>query len=165
MLEGSGWAVGFSPTTGGGVFGDLFAQPIAISSGSSKVSKAALFLGKVGIGNLLLVSGVDLALAESGAGIIQSDAVAFGLLRCMHGLELGHGRIHLCTLVKPCARSSNQRSGQVGDEGQVHQPSHPYTGKASHQCHHIAKMIVFTSNLLRTFGIRLRAGWPGPART
>ena len=82
MLEGSGWAVGFSPTTGGGVFGDLFAQPIAISSGSSKVSKAALFLGGMGISYLLLVAGVDLALAERFAGIFQGDAHALPVLVC-----------------------------------------------------------------------------------
>ena len=80
MLEGSGWAVGFSPTTGGGVFGDLFAQPLAISSGSSKVSKAALFLGSMGIGYLLLVAGVDFALAEGFAGIFQGDAHALPVL-------------------------------------------------------------------------------------
>ena len=76
MLEGSGWAVGFSPTTGGGKFCDLLAQPLTVSSGSSKASKTALFLGSVGIGYLLLVAGVDFALAESGAGIFQGDAHA-----------------------------------------------------------------------------------------
>ena len=76
MLEGNGWAVGFSPTTGGGVFGDLIAQPLTISSGSSKASKTASFLGSVGIGYLLLVAGVNLALTERFAGIFQRDAHA-----------------------------------------------------------------------------------------
>ena len=82
MLEGSGKALGFSPTTGGGKFCDLLAQPLTISSGSSKASKAALFLGIVGIGNLLLVAGVDLALAERFAGIFQGDAHALPVLVC-----------------------------------------------------------------------------------
>lgn len=81
-LEGNGWAVGFSPTTGGCVFGDLLAQPLTVSSGSSKASKTALFLGSVGIGYLLLIAGVDLALAESGAGVIQRNAVALPVLVC-----------------------------------------------------------------------------------
>ena len=76
MLEGSGWAVGFSPTTGGGKFCDLLAQPLTISSGSSKASNTAFLLFSMGIGNLLLVAGVDLALAEGFAGVIQGDAHA-----------------------------------------------------------------------------------------
>jgi len=83
MLEGSGKAFGFSPTTGGGVFSDLLAQPLTVSSGSSKASKTALFLGSVGIGNLLLVAGVDLALAEGFAGVIQGS---------LHQLEQCHAR-------------------------------------------------------------------------
>ena len=92
MLEGSGWAVGFSTTTGGGVFNDLLAQPLTISSGSSKASKAVLFLGEVSICNLLLVAGVDLALAEGFAGVFQGDAHALcvfigavALLGCQRG--------------------------------------------------------------------------------
>ena len=123
MLEGSGKALGFSPTTGGGKFCDLLAQPLTISSGSSKASKAALFLGIVGIGNLLLVAGVDLALAEGGAGIIQSDAVALRLLRCVGGVELGHGGIHLRALVEPGGSSGHRRSDQVGDDGEIHMPA------------------------------------------
>lgn len=77
MLEGSGKALGFSPTTGGGKFCDLLAQPLTISSGSSKASKAAFLLFSVGIGNLLLVAGVDFTLAEGFAGVIQGHAHAF----------------------------------------------------------------------------------------
>lgn len=82
MLEGSGWAVGFSPTTGGGELGDLVAQALAISNGSSQSSRAAFFLLGVGIGNLLLVAGVNLALAERFAGVFQSDAHALPVLVC-----------------------------------------------------------------------------------
>ncbi len=42
MLEGSGKAVGFSPTTGGGKFGDLLAQPLTISSGNSAAAPHGL---------------------------------------------------------------------------------------------------------------------------
>ena len=82
MLEGSGKALGFSPTTGGGKFCDLLAQPLTISSGSSKASNTAFLLFSMGIGNLLLVTGVDLALAEGGAGVIQGDAHALPVLVC-----------------------------------------------------------------------------------
>lgn len=80
MLEGSGWAVGFSPTTGGGEGGELVAQALTISNGSSQSSRAAFLLLGVGIGNLLLVAGVNLALAERFAGIFQGDAHALPVL-------------------------------------------------------------------------------------
>lgn len=82
MLEGSGWAVGFSPTTGGGEGGDLLAQALTVSNGSSQSSRAAFLLLCVGIGNLLLVSGVDLALAERFAGVVHRDAHALPVLVC-----------------------------------------------------------------------------------
>ena len=58
----------------------LLAQPLTISSGSSKTSNTAFLLFSVGIGNLLLVAGVTLTLAERFAGIFQGDAHALPVL-------------------------------------------------------------------------------------
>ena len=78
--DGIGNALGFSPTTGGGKGSDLVAQALTISSGSSQSSSTGTFLFGMGIGNLLLMAGVDLALAKGGAGVIQRDAQAIGVL-------------------------------------------------------------------------------------
>ena len=100
MLEGSGWAVCFSPTTGGGELGDLVAQALAISNGSSQSSRAAFLLLGVGIGNLLLVAGVDLTLAERFAGVFQGDAHAFPVLVCAVALLVRQCRTCSVTVVQ-----------------------------------------------------------------
>jgi hypothetical protein len=142
MLEGSGWAVGFSPTTGGGVFDDLLAQPLTISSGSSKASKTVLFLGEVSICNLLLVSGVDLTLAERVAGVIERDAAALGLLRRVGGFEVAYLAAKAPVLNLPTASKRNGASGKgCGDVG-VEAGDHR---QALHQNHHIANRMGFIS--------------------
>ena len=114
MLEGSGKALGFSPTTGGGKFCDLLAQPLTISSGSSKASKAALFLGIVGIGNLLLVTGVDFTLAEGFAGVIHGDTAALRLLRFIAALHISNLRVIAPSLDMPGGRSGKGKTGKKG---------------------------------------------------
>lgn len=140
MLECSGWAVGFSPTTGGGVFDDLLAQPLAISSGSSKASKAVLFLGEVSISNLLLVAGVDLAFAESVAGVIKRDAATLGLLRRVGGFEVAYLAAKAPVLNLPTASKRNSASGKGCGRVGVEAGDHRH---AFHQNHHIANRMGF----------------------
>ena len=78
--------MGFSPTTGSGKGSDLVAQALTISSGSNQSSSAGTFLFCMGIGYLLLITGVDLALAEGGAGVIQRHPHALGVLPGAGGL-------------------------------------------------------------------------------
>lgn len=140
MLEGSDWAVCFSPTTGGGVFDDLLAQPLTISSGSSKTSKAVLFLGEVSISNLLLVAGVDLAFAKRVAGVIERDAATLGLLRRVGGFEVAYLAAKAPVLNLPTASKRNSASGKgCGDVG-VEAGDHR---QALHQDHHMAIRIGF----------------------
>ena len=124
MLDGSGWAVAFSPTTGGGESCGLLPQEITISNGSSKASLAAFFLGGVFIGYLLLVAGVDLALAEGLAGIVQGDTCAFGFLAGVLSAQIIQSSTKAPVLSLPSACEGDGRAkcdgGQVGVDGGRH---------------------------------------------
>ena len=116
MLEGSGKALGFSPTTGGGKFCDLLAQPLTISSGSSKASNTAFLLFSMGIGNLLLVTGVDFTLAEGFAGVIQGSLHPV-LVFLGAGFALGRQRAACPLYVQLCRvelRPENHSQPQEG---------------------------------------------------
>ena len=141
MLEGSGKALGFSPTTGGGKFCDLLAQPLTISSGSSKASNTAFLLFSVGIGNLLLVTGVNLALAEGFAGVIQGGLHPVLILLCA-GFALCRQRATCPLYVQLCRvelrpknhiehqKGHGQRLQSVGfDLVQHHDPPSPAWAK------------------------------------
>ena len=146
MLEGSGKALGFSPTTGGGKFCDLLAQPLTISSGSSKTSNTAFLLFSVGIGNLLLVTGVDFTLAEGFAGVIQGDTAALRLLRFIAALHISNQRVVAHALHLPrCAKGQSTSDGSSYDVCSKGDHFHHL-----HQLSHMARMIGFIADPFHT---------------